>query len=214
MKNDRREMAWHPRVKLHLLRKLYLNDALGLRDDELVDEAGFGLLLRCRSIMEFTRACEGSVLCKRCDLEGRETILPRTTMKPGEVLHCPQCGWQITWKVYLAESNRTKGQLIAGHARAAFEDYLKKYPLCKTYPEKMLAIDRLIHEFHRQLGEDGVSSEPMRSASVNLLDGTTSEVLATLDELACGDASSTDVAAQRQSWRAEKVVQRGIKRNS
>jgi hypothetical protein len=112
--------------------------------------------------------------------------------------------------VYLAESNRTKGQLMAGHARAAFEDYLKIYPRCRNYPEKMLAIDRLIHEFHREMSEAGAIGKPMRSASVNLLEGTTTEVLALLDGLACGEASSPKLAEQRQAWRAEKVIRRSI----
>ena len=125
-------------MKLRLVRELYLNDAGGMRDDELVDEVGTGLFLRCQSIMEFTRAVEGQVQCKRCAMEGKPLLLVRKTMKPNELLKCPECGWQIEWKVYLAETNRTRGQLIAGHARAAFEDYLKVYPRCKSYPEKML----------------------------------------------------------------------------
>src|SRR5512141_2734991 len=105
MKNDRAEMVWNPRVKLRTIRELYLNDASGLRDKELVDEAGLGLLLRCQSIMEFTRAIEGQVLCKRCALEGKETILSRQSGRPDEQLLCHECGWQITWRVYLVESN-------------------------------------------------------------------------------------------------------------
>lgn len=204
-------MTWARRVKLRLIRALYLNDAQGLRDDDLVDEVGMGLLQRCESIMEFTRAVEGEVLCKRCTLEGKTTIIQRKTMKPGERLTCPQCGWQIEWKVYLAETNRTKGQLMAGHARAAFEDYLKAYPRCRSYPEKMLAIDRLIHEFHREVSQDGDNVRATRSACANLLEGTMTEVLALLDGLAYGEYSSPDLLTQREAWRTEKAIQREVK---
>jgi hypothetical protein len=95
MRNDRAEVVWHPRVKLRLIRELYLSDAAGVRDDELADEAGIGLLLRCQSILEFSRATEGEVLCKRCALDGKETLLPRQTSRPDEQLKCPACGWQI-----------------------------------------------------------------------------------------------------------------------
>ncbi len=59
-------------------------------------------------------------------------MLTRLTMKPDEILHCPQCSWQIRWRVYLAETNKLRGQLIAGHARAAFVEFLKTYPKCHT----------------------------------------------------------------------------------
>ncbi len=211
MKNDRREMTWNGRVTLRLIRELYLNDAGGMWDEELVDEVGMGLLFRCHSIMEFTRAVEGQVLCKRCAREGKDAILLRKTMKPDERLNCPRCGWQIEWKVYLAETNRTKGQLIAGHARAAFEEYLRAYPTCRSYPEKMLVIDRLIHEFHREVSADGNTSEATRSACANLLEGTMTEVLTLLDGLAYGEYSSPDLSAQREAWRAEKAVRRDLK---
>ncbi len=200
-------------MKLRLIRELYLNDARGMREDDLVDEVGSGLFQRCQSIMEFTQAVEGQVQCKRCAAEARIFVLVRKTMKPDELLKCPLCGWQIEWKVYLAETNRTKGQLIAGHARAAFEDYLRTYPICHSYPEKMLAIGRLIHEFHRELSQDGAALKPTRSACANLLEGTATEVLVLLDGLAYGDYSSPDLAAQRESWRSEKVIQREITKN-
>jgi hypothetical protein len=193
LKNDRAEMTWAPRVKLQLIRELYLNDAGGIRDEELTDEVGFGLFSRCMDIMEFTHATEGQVACKRCSRMGITTILARQTLKPNEVLKCPQCSWQIRWKVYLAETNRIKGQLIAGHARAAFEEYLRVFPKCHTYQEKMLAIDRLIHEFHRELGRDGMTLRAIRTASANLLEGTTTEVLSLLDSLAYSTESSPEL---------------------
>jgi hypothetical protein len=72
----------------------------------------------------------------------------------------------------------------------------------------MLAIDLLIHEFHRELGQDGVTLKATRTASANLLDGTTTEVLSVLDGLAYGQASLPELATQREGWRAEKVIQR------
>jgi hypothetical protein len=210
MKNDRHEMYWAPLIKLPKIRQLYLNDVAGLHDEDLIQEIGIGLLLRSQSIMEFTEATEGQVLCKRCALSGRTTVLTRLTMKPDEILRCPQCSWQIRWRVYLAETNKTRGQLMAGHARAAFVEYLKTYPQCHTYQEKMLAIDRLIHEFHWELSHDGNSRVPTRIACANLLDGTSTEVLAILDGLAYDDNSTPELRDLHDSWRAQGPIRRAL----
>ena len=66
MKNDRADIYWAPRVRLHKVRALYLSNARGIYDDELIDDVGIALLLRCESILEFTEALEGRVKCKRC----------------------------------------------------------------------------------------------------------------------------------------------------
>jgi hypothetical protein len=210
MKNDRAEIEWAHRVKLTKIRVLYLNDAQGMRDEDLIDEVGIGLLLRCQSIMEFTEAVEGRVKCMRCARTRNTTILERRTMEPDELLKCPVCSWQIRWRVYLAESNKAKGQLIAGHARAAFINYLKVYPNCRTPQEKMLAIDRLIHEFHWELGRNGKSPQAMRTACVNLLDGTATEVLALLDSLAYDADPASEMKTEREVWRSQKVIARVI----
>jgi hypothetical protein len=44
--------AWAPRVKANRIRRLYAGDALGMLDAGLLNEAGWGLVLRCRSFVE------------------------------------------------------------------------------------------------------------------------------------------------------------------
>ena len=56
--SDRSEIEWSPRVSLAKIRELYVNEARGTVEDELIEEVGFGLLARCQSIMEYTAACE------------------------------------------------------------------------------------------------------------------------------------------------------------
>ena len=201
-------MYWAPPLKPRKIQALYRNDAQGLYDDELIDEVGIGLLLRCQAIMEFTEALEGRVKCKRCAASGATTIIERQTRRPDELLKCPLCGWQIQWRVYVNESEKARGQLCAGHARPAFEQYLRAYPGCRTAREKILAIDRLIHEFHWELMGQGDLGEAVRTACVNLLDGTTTEVLEVLDGLACGPDSDPALRLQRESWAAQKPIVR------
>jgi hypothetical protein len=208
MRNDRADIFWAPPLKPRKVQALYLNDAQGLYDDEIIEEVGIGLLLRCRSIMEFTEALEGRVKCKRCAASGTTTILERKTARPDELLKCPVCGWQIQWRVYLTESEKTRGQLNAGHARAAFEAYLEAYPRSQSAKDKVLAIDRLIHEFHCELSGAGRPGDAVRTACVNLLDGTATEILDVLDGLACGENSDPALRAQRDSWAAKKPIAR------
>ena len=87
--NNRTEIEWAPRVSLSKIRELYIREARGTCDDELIEEVGFGLFARCQSILEFTEAVNGQVKCKRCARDGKATILERKTKKTsrGASLH-------------------------------------------------------------------------------------------------------------------------------
>ncbi len=210
--SDRSEIEWAPRVSLAKIRELYVQEARGDCDDELIEAVGFALYARCTAILEFTEACAGRVRCKRCENAGRDTIIERRTRKPVEMLRCPVCGWQVRWRVYLAESERVDGQLHAGNAGEAFRRYVARYPQCRTREEKILAIDRLIHEFHWNLtGEAGDASGspaivPHKPAGVNLLRGSTSQVLETLHELTYGENTLPGLLEGRDWWRAQKPI--------
>jgi len=213
--NHRSEIEWAPRVSLAKIRELYLQEANGNCDDTLIEEVGFGLLMRCVGILEFTEACAGRVRCKRCARTGLETIIERKTKKPAEILLCPVCKWQVRWRVYMAESEKVDGQLNAGHAGDAFRRYAARYPHCSSREEKILAIDRLIHEFHWiLLGEDqGAESrlpEAHKPAGVNLLRGSTSLVLQTLSELTYGENTPRGLLEGREWWLSQKPI---VKRN-
>lgn len=116
--NGRSEIEWAPRVSLAKIRALYLNEARGTCDDELIEEVGFGLLARCQSILEYTAACgEGQVRCKCCPKQGQTTILLRNMDKPSALLRCRVCGWQVRWRVYKAESENADGSCAPGTRR-------------------------------------------------------------------------------------------------
>ena len=210
--NDRSEIEWAPRVSLAKIRALYVSEANGTCDDELIEEVGFGLFARCQAILEFTEACAGRVKCKRCARAARETIITRKTKKPAELLRCPLCGWQVRWRVYLAESEKVDGQLHAGNAGDAFRRYAARYPLCRTREEKILAIDRLIHEFHWVLMDEERPPEAWKPAGVNLLRGTSTQVIEMLNELTYGDKSPPGLLEGRDWWRSQKPVTRRIDR--
>jgi hypothetical protein len=211
--NHRAEIEWAPKVSLSKIRQLYLKDAQGICDDELVNAVGISLYSRCASILEFTEACQGKVTCKRCARNGQSTIIERKTSKPAEQLKCPVCGWQVQWRVYVNEAEKTGGNLMEGHAGAAFRRYIETYPQCQNAREKIVAIDLLIHEFHWILvGEDQEQGAllPHKPAGVNLLQGSAQQIVEFLNELTYGQATSPDLLANREWWLAQKPVARQL----
>ena len=196
MEHGRESLSWSPRVPKVMLRRLYRSDAEGLLDEELLDEVGLCLYLRCRDILAIHRArAERQVRCPQCDREGRESAVLR---KGGldETLTCPICGWTIVWRHYLQSVKRR--QLNAGGAISAFATYLSTWEQARSPTDKMLAIDRLIHAFHYSLREH--PSQPTRPAGVNLIAGNMTSVIAFLNELSASPTSEPRVQAARGEW--------------
>jgi hypothetical protein len=180
------------------IRRLYESDAAGVRDDELLDEVGISLLLRCRDILAIEQARHGVVTCPRCQSRGNESLIRRVSGPRDELLRCPSCAWQMTWTEYRRTFQRR--QLHSGGAGKAFRAFAAGYPQARTAAEKMLLIDRLIHEFHYSLrGEPG---HPTRAACVNLIQGRLTDVVAFLDELTYGNNAVPQIAQTRDTWRA------------
>jgi len=204
--NDRADITWAHKVSLAKIQLLYKREAQGLCDDELIDEVGLGLYYRCESILEYTEAVErGRVKCKRCALRGKANFIHRESMKPGELLKCPVCAWQIRWRVYLKEAKRMSGDLHAGHAQEAFERYLQRYPKCCGRQEKIVAIDQLIHEFHWLTVGDEMAEEAWKPAGVNLLQGSSNQVMSLLDELTYGKDAPPEVLEMRKWWLSQRT---------
>jgi len=202
--NNRSDIDWAPKVSLSKIRLLYLREAQGICEDELIEDVGSSLYFRCASILEYTEAViNGQVKCKRCAVEGRENILMRKSMKPAELLKCLACGWQIRWRVYVKEAERV-GNLYAGHARAAFERYAKSYPNCPTARERIVAIDQLIHEFHWITLVENKPPKAAKSAGMNLLQGTATQVLELLNELTYGKDALPELLEMKEWWLSQR----------
>jgi hypothetical protein len=203
----RDEIEWGPRVPKHKLRRLYELDAQGIVDEELVDDVGTTLWVRCRDILTVHAAQEGRVTCPRCRKQRRESVIPRERGRRGdprdELLTCPVCGWALTWGEYYQSYKRK--QLNAGGAVAVFQRYVELYPILRAPRDRLLAIDRLIHEFHFSFRAQ--PDLPTRPVAVNLIEGRLTDVEAFLDELTFGADLPTEVRAryrarlaQREQW--------------
>ncbi len=181
--------AWAPRVPQARIRRLYVLDAQGIYDDELLDEVGWTLRARCQSFIAAVEAVRGRVTCPSCG-----TIV-RHRATPDEVLRCPTCQWEVPWPVYFKtiQHHQLSG---ADPVLAQFRDFVDRFPSAELPREKMLLIDRLIHGFHYY-----VAFGPTRAVAVNLIEGRLHEVVDFLDSISYGDQSTPGLRESRQEWR-------------
>ncbi len=200
MDNGRDGLRWSPRLSKGKLRRLYESQAESLLDEDLLEEVGWTLFLRCRDILTVDEAKHGRVACPRCARQGLSTIILRglktTRTTEDQFITCPVCGWQITWRDYASSYDRR--QLNAGGATQAFARYVQAYPAAQTAQRKMLEIDRLIHEFHYSYSAR--PDQPTRPAGVNLIEGKLEGVIVFLNELSGYPATGDDMAKIRAEW--------------
>ena len=207
MLQGRDAIRWTWRVSRTKLRQLYERFAEGIVDRELIDDVGITLYLRCRDILTVKRAREGrQVRCPICDRARQEVFVERRNGLD-ELIRCPVCGWEIVWHDYVRTVKRR--HLNAGGATEAFEGYLARYERARSPREKMLAIDRLIHEFHFSLRE--LPDLPTRPAGVNLIQGKMTAVAQFLDDLTAGRLGDPDMQRTRDAWEANLQTFRDIK---
>jgi predicted RNA-binding Zn-ribbon protein involved in translation (DUF1610 family) len=174
-------IRWAPKVRREQIRRVYENDARGICDEELIDEVGYALYMRCQSILDVTEAVRGRVKCHGC---GR--VIQHTRE---EHLQCPECGWEVGWKDY--QRSYQEKQLFGGAALPFFQAYVEQFFNVRTPREKLLLIDRLIHEFHWYQKANQALPEPVRPAAANLIEGKgIREVLDFLDSLTNGESNS------------------------
>ena len=125
MSNVNMKPEWSPRVSRHKVARLYEKDAQGIRDEELVDDVGYGLLLRVESCLTATLAMGGKqVQCPNCNsIRGRNT----QSRPEQENLHCENCSWTLPWAEY-HKSYRGKRMGCAG-LNSFFQDFKDKFPM-------------------------------------------------------------------------------------
>jgi len=192
---------WAPKVAQAKIRRLYIADAEGMIDEDLIKEVGWALWSRCDSILTVTAAHHGRVICPIC---GEFITHPSRSAETGgekdcpwqdeDVLQCGNCAWQVTWRTY-HQTYRGK-QLFGANAVAFFEGYHRAFPQASASNTKMVLIDQLIHAFHTGLNEPG------RPVGANLIEGTLEEVIRFLDGLTNGPKSAAGISRSRDVWRS------------
>jgi hypothetical protein len=188
-------IKWNKKVPQALIARLYNQSVSGICDDELADEVGWALYARCDSIISATNGFEKKCLvCPKC---GKDIPLI------DDVFDCV-CEFRATWSEF--RSSYKGKQLHASNALPVFIAYQRDFPKAKTYGEKLICIDVLIHSFHiksayyKTLPSYDVEDESVelnRPTGANLIEGTLTEVILFLDKLSSIDAYSQEKARWR-----------------
>lgn len=179
--------TWASRIPRHKIAELYKKDALGIHDEELIDEVGIGLLVRIEHIFRAKAANSGLASCPLCRCE-----IPHD-FDPAFLLRCDSCNWELAWTEY-QKSFRGK-HLIAAGMTAFLKEYVEKYRTARSPQEKMILIDTLIHRYHWEL-EGGLTGPGAR----DLIGGKPSEIIDFLNHLSYGSSSNPEILSTRQEW--------------
>jgi hypothetical protein len=152
---------WSPKLARLKLTKLYKSDANGFQDEEQVDDVGYTLYARCLQGRDERLLIESKkIKCHNC-----KTILPASSI----MIQC-ECGNQYMFREYMRSFR--KENMPSGSATKIFNDYIEDWSKARGYVEKMRLIDRLIHEFHKNLSS-GVKG---RFVAINLIQGTKKQI--------------------------------------
>lgn len=170
------------------MERFYRSSASGVRDEDLVDEVGFGLHARCQSMLEVAEITRtGRPRCPECS-----TLLPRRTWGAEELLRCPTCSWRCPARVY--NKTYSRKNLGTGGLDEFIREFLRQFGLVRSYGEELVLIGSLIHRFHW-------SSDQGRPLATALIEGDMKGTMAFLDRLSYGDELPEAVHSTRAEWR-------------
>ncbi len=193
MNDTNMKPSWAPRVSRRKIWQLYQNDAKGIRDEVLVDDVGIGLLLRVESCLTVSEAQRGNVKCPKCS-SIIERYRRRRRKHEIEVLKCSSCGWELPWPEY-RKTFHNKHLGCAGML-VPCQEFARDYPRAKTYREKIILIDTLIHRFHWQM-----EGNPAQPGATVIIGGKMSEIADFLDGLTYGDQNTPGLKERLEEWR-------------
>lgn len=160
---------WPAKLDIHKLNRLYMQDAKGIQDEILADEIGLTLYLRCKYGKEDMERMEKYII--RCHGCGAELA------GESDFREC-SCGLQYSYKEY--RRSYCRNNMPAGAAEKIFNLFIQNWERAKTYQEKLVLIDTLLHEFHVSL----VSGATHRPVAMNFIDGSRSKVEQIINSLA------------------------------
>ena len=181
--------VWAPRLRKVQIERLYQRCGQGLLDEELIDDVGFSLYSRCKSMLQVREAMLGNPPCPSCGGTAHRD------KEPDPFVRCPNCGWLCPWALYKKTYQR-KG-LFAGGMTPFIEEFVRQFPATHSHRERMVLIDTLIHRFHWE--SDGVTDG--RPGATSLIQGKMKDIMAFLDRLSYGDDIPPEIAQAREAWR-------------
>ena len=167
------KFKWAPKVPRQYFIRLYKSDAQMMIDEELLNEVGFMLYVRCLQGKEESDLARKRMLkCHNCGI-----ILA----KPQDELITCNCGYSYIFREYMRSYHKNK--MPRGAAAPFFDKFMDDWPKMKTSAEKMRLIDWVIHECHLNM----LSGVKRGFAGINLIEGTKKQVCELINELAYGN---------------------------
>ena len=162
---------WSKKVSRNALLQLYQSEAKGMINNELLDEIGYTLFIRCEQARNARDLIDKNmILCLNCGLSIK-------CINKNDITIC-SCGYSYTYREYRRSCN--SNNMPGGRAEPIFNEFMKRWPKCKDSKSKMLLIDWLIHKCHVTL----MSGELGRSVCVNLIEGTKTQISELINKLA------------------------------
>src|SRR5512139_3622643 len=131
-------IQWSPRIRMARIAQLYRLDALGLADEDLLNQVGYGLFQRCRSILMVTDGRQ--VDCPQC---GKTIECAAQRWSRSNPVVCGECDFKASYGQW--RDSWRKQELMGGNAVRIYRAFFEAYPKARMYAEKMLLIDQLIH---------------------------------------------------------------------
>ena len=181
--------VWARRLRKSQIARLYRSCGQGLLDEELIDDVGFSLYARCKSMLQVSEAIRGRPRCPSCGATARLDEGPTTFAK------CAACGWTCPWTLYKKTYQR-KG-LFAGGMESIVRDFVRRFAATRSHRERLVLIDTLIHRFHWESGD----SAGGRPGATSLIEGKMKDIMPFLDHLSYGDDIPPEVKHTRAEWR-------------
>ena len=181
--------VWAPRLRKIQIQQLYQSSGRGLLDEELIDDVGFSLYLRCLSMLKVSEAIRGNPPCASCGAPAH------LDTEPVPFARCSNCGWTCPWELY-QKTYQLKG-LFAGGMEPFVKDYVLKFDATHSHRERMVLIDNLIHRFHWE--SEGIDDG--RPGATSLIQGKMKDIMDFLDRLSYGDDIPPELTRTREEWR-------------
>ena len=164
----KRNCRWPSKVSRSDLKRLYYNDSMMLLEEDLLDEVGLTISVRCQIAKRIYDLMEkGKIECTICG-----------EILSGKSLITCACGLEYTYHSYrkaFRENNMPRGA-----ASDKFDQFVADWEQVKTPQEKMRLIDNMIHEFHIAV----ISGNKGRPVGVNLIQGSKKQIVELIEELA------------------------------
>jgi len=186
-------------VRRREIARLYEADARGIVDEDLINEVGYGLFARCKSLLSVSDAYgKGLVQCPACGTE------IRSNRRVEETIVCTACDWSLPWREF-GRSTRRKYMVNIGGTGPFLRDYVRKFPRAKTPREKLILIDQLIHRYHGEL-----ENQPANPSAHNLIGGSRQQVIDFLNGLTYGEEGTPELSASFKQWHANLKRSQGL----